>query len=79
MTTSTSFVCTPVILPPEVPYAENSFPKHYAAMMRTIILSLLPLLHLSTMRHQLVSQSDLIEHVFSNLQSNLIEPSIQLD
>jgi hypothetical protein len=23
-------MCTPIILPPEIPYIENSFSKHYA-------------------------------------------------
>jgi hypothetical protein len=29
-TTSMVIACTPVILPPEVSYVEDSFPKHYA-------------------------------------------------
>jgi 3-polyprenyl-4-hydroxybenzoate decarboxylase len=30
MTTSMTIACTPVLLPPEVSYTDDSFPKHYA-------------------------------------------------
>jgi hypothetical protein len=29
MTTSMTIACTPILLPSEVSYGENSFPKHY--------------------------------------------------